>query len=87
MCFIVLALAQQPKAEADLIQTYMDEYGGNPEVYQGIISSKDCEYLQEKFDIAASNNSTYQAGTDKFKYTQGYMKSSEKRMKEIGCNQ
>lgn len=66
-------------------QTYLDEYGGNIEVYNEIFSLTDCAALQEKFNIASDNNTRAEPGTAEFKWTLGYMTAADERMKFIGC--
>jgi len=63
---------------------YFKEYGGNLDVYNRIMSLSDCADLQKEFDTAYEN-SLRDAGTPKFKWSEGYMKASDDRMKELGC--
>lgn len=74
-----------PTATPDPIQLYLDQYGGNIEVYRRIFSFTDCASLQDEFDQASANNYAAQPGTDKFKWTTGYMLAADERMKSIEC--
>lgn len=64
---------------------YVDEYGGNLEVYEAILSLTDCVALQEQFDVAAANNEREEPGTPLFLATLGYMAAADNRMGELGC--
>jgi len=66
-------------------QTYFEEYGGNIEVYNEILSLTDCALLQEKFEIAYANNQRETLGTQQFRWTVGYMTATDDHMKAIGC--
>lgn len=66
-------------------EAYFNEYGGSLEVYQNIFSLTDCTELQNQFDRAADNNEIEEPGTPAHKWTLGYMKAADERMKEIGC--
>jgi len=72
---------------ASPIDKYMDEYGGNPEVYTRILSMNDCIALQAEFDQAESNLSNQQPGTAQYKWGIGYMQASDDRMIAIGCHE
>jgi len=63
---------------------YVNEFGGNRDVYERILSLTDCHQLQSEFDTAYEN-SLRDAGTPKFKWSEGYMKAADNRMKEMGC--
>lgn len=71
-----------PQARAEV---YVAQYGGNLEVYVEIFTSTDCVFLQEKFDIASTNNANETAGTPQFQWTLGFMMAADERMKEVGC--
>lgn len=64
---------------------YVKEYGGNVNVYSRILSSKNCVALQTKFDEAEANTQILQPDTKEYKFSLGYMKAAEKRMKDIAC--
>jgi hypothetical protein len=52
---------------------FIKEFGGNPDVYDRLLSMTDCSKLQDEFDIADENKNI------------GYMSAADQRMKEIGC--
>jgi len=87
LAFIVLWLASLacgasvPKTADD----YVREYGGNPDVYNRILSLTDCTLLQEEFDIASENNQRTTPSTAEHKETTGYMVAADARMKELDC--
>jgi len=64
---------------------YMEEYGGNPNVYADILSMNDCANLQIQFDLADKNNEREEPGTPARRWTLGYMTAANNRMEEIGC--
>lgn len=74
-----------PVPTIDPIQTYLDEYGGNIEVYQRIFAFTDCTLLQQEFDQADANLTLQQPGTPQYKWGIGYMNAADTRMKAIGC--
>ena len=76
------ALAPLPGAPG---QGLLAEYGGSASVYAEIASETNCAALQETFDRAGDNNDTAAPGTPEHKWTLGYMKASDDRMRAIGC--
>jgi len=84
MCAVAaLGINASEKPGVKTVDQYMQEYGGNPEVYAEIISLNDCSMLQIKFDTAADN--LHAPGTRQYEWSMGYMDASDTRMKEIGC--
>lgn len=75
----------EPTKEPSKVDKYMEEYGGNPDVYERILSMTDCNNLQAEFDQASENNDREEPGTPQFKWTLGYMNAANERMKELGC--
>lgn len=67
------------------LDDYLQEFGGNRDVYIKILSLTDCAALQEEFNIAYSNNSRETAGTEQFSWTLGYMTAADDQMKYSGC--
>ena len=74
-----------PTSISDLAQAYVDQYGGALNAYIEILSSDDCIFLQEKFDLAAANNDREEPGTAAFRWTLGFMEAADEHMREIGC--
>ena len=74
-----------PTATPNPIEPYVNEYGGNPDVYAEILSITDCNELQTKFEIAYANNQRETPGTKEFRWTLGYMTATDDHMREIGC--
>lgn len=70
-------------ASSNPIDKYVNEYGGNPDIYSKILSMTDCAGLQKEFDQAEANLQA--PGTEQYKWGLGYMKASDDRMREIGC--
>lgn len=67
------------------LDDYLQEFGGNRDVYIKILTLADCAALQEEFNIAYSNNSRETPGSDQFKWTLGYMTAADDQMKYLGC--
>lgn len=67
------------------VDDYMNEYGGNADVYNNILSLSDCALLQEQFNIASDNNQRETPGTSNHKATLGYMTAADDRMKALNC--
>ena len=67
------------------VDDYLNEFGGNRDVYNTILSLSDCTLLQEQFNIAADNNQRETAGTSNHKATLGYMTAADDRMKALDC--
>jgi len=83
---ILISLACGSSApEVKTVEDYVNEYGGNADVYQRILSLSDCAQLQTEFDIAAQNNSSAAPGTANHKETLGYMTAADDRMKSLNC--
>lgn len=85
---IVAAIAIQAaenSSKAKTAKDYVDEFGGNPDVYASILAMTDCASLQNKFDQAEENLALQEAGTPQYKWGLGYMKAADDRMREIGC--
>jgi hypothetical protein len=72
-------------SEPKTVDDYMKEYGGNPDVYQRILTSTDCTVLQKEFDQADANMKSQLPGTPQYKWGIGYMNAADNKMKEIGC--
>jgi len=72
-------------ASGTSVDQYMQEYGGNPDVYTKILSLTDCTTLQQEFDQASANLALQSPGTSQYKWSIGYMKASDNRMKQIAC--
>ena len=68
-------------------EDYLNEYGGNLDVYINILSLTDCIALQGEFDIASGNNARETPGTPQFNWTLGYMTATDDHMQAIGCYQ
>src|SRR3990172_823703 len=87
VAFIVLLLASLAcgSSAPKTVDDYVREYGGNPDIYNRILSLTDCTLLQEEFDIASENNQGAVAGTAEHKETTGYMVAADARMKELDC--
>jgi hypothetical protein len=64
---------------------YVNEFGGNADVYARILSMNDCATLQTEFDQAEANSTLQEPGTPQYRWSLGYMKASDDRMKTIGC--
>lgn len=72
-------------SEPQTAEDYMKKYGGNPEIYQRILTSTNCDALQAEFDQAESNLELQQPGTSQYQWGLGYMDAVNRRMEEIGC--
>lgn len=75
--------AGENSPKAKMASDYMDEFGGNPDVYARILTMTDCAALQSEFDQAEAN--LREPGTPQYRWGLGYMKASDDRMIEIGC--
>jgi hypothetical protein len=75
--------AGDSSSKAKTTSDYMDEFGGNPDVYARILAMTDCATLQNEFDQAEEN--LQEPGTPQYRWGLGYMKASDDRMREIGC--
>jgi len=64
---------------------YENEYGGEWSVYLEILLNRNCESLQQSFDIAAENNERYEGGDPLHRVTLGYMTAAQDRMEALGC--
>lgn len=72
--------AFQPTQTPDPIQTYLDEYGGDPEVYRRIFTLNDCNKLEEEYNHAQADFQTQQQF-----WSLGYIGATLDRGREIGC--
>lgn len=83
---LIVSLACGSSAPAvKTVDDYIQEYGGNADVYNHILSLSDCGLLQEQFDIAAGNNANASPGTSEHKESLGYMTAADDRMKALNC--
>jgi len=85
ICFVIalaIGMAQTPP-KAKTVSDYMQEFGGNPDVYARILIMTDCATLQNEFNQAQAN--LREPGTPQYRWGLGYMEASNDRMKEIGC--
>jgi hypothetical protein len=74
LCFVcaVAAIAMQAgdtSSGAKTTSDYMDEFGGNPDVYARILAMTDCAALQNEFDQAEAN--LQQPGTPQYRWGLG----------------
>jgi len=67
------------------VNDYVEEFGGNPDVYNRILSMNDCASLQGEFDQAFENSEIQEPGTDQHQWSVGYMTAADDRMKALGC--
>lgn len=84
LCFLIATLAcgsSAPKTADD----YVNEHGGNVEVYRRILSLNNCAELQQEFDQAEANLALQQPGTDQYKWGIGYMTAANDRMQALSC--
>lgn len=75
----------EPTTISDAAQEYVDQYGGSLNAYIEILSSNDCVFLQEQFDLAAANNNREEPGTAAFQWTLGFMTAADEQMRSVGC--
>jgi len=87
LAFIILFLASLAcgSSAPKTVDDYMQEYGGNLDVYNKILSLTDCDLLQEEFDQAYANSEKNEPGTIQHKWTVGYMTAADDRMKALNC--
>ena len=80
-------IAPEPTAitPTDSLMYYVNNYGGDINLYIKILSMDDCATLQEQFDTFHYDNQHAAAGSDVFQWTQGYMAAADNRMKALGC--
>jgi hypothetical protein len=87
LCLICGAIAfgidASERTNAKTVEQYMNEYGGNSDVYSKILAMTDCAALQHEFDQAEANLQA--PGTQQRQWGMGYMNASDSRMKDIGC--
>jgi predicted NBD/HSP70 family sugar kinase len=72
-------------SEPNTTEEYVQEYGGNADVYDRILLNNDCSALQAEFEIAFENSQMREPGTSQHKWSTGYMAAVNNRMEEIGC--
>lgn len=86
---ISTSLPAQPNKATPIIgrtlDEYMQEYGGNRDVYIRILTLQDCAALQEEFNQASENNARETPGTKQFKWTLGYMQAANDQMSYLSC--
>jgi len=82
LCLVMLACGSSVPKTAD---DYVKQYGGSLEVYQQILTSNDCAWLQKQFDQAYENSELFEAGSVQHKRATGFMTASNKQMEDIGC--
>jgi hypothetical protein len=84
---LILLRACDASATVKTADHYVNEYGGNVQVYERILALDDCSALQEEFDQADENTQLQEPGTPQYRWSIGYMEASNDRMEEIGCFQ
>lgn len=85
VAILVLASCGNSDEPEKTVEYYMDEYNGTLEVYEEILSTTNCNTLQEKYAIAVENNERQTPGTSLYKVTLGYMVATDDQMQKIGC--
>jgi len=86
LCVICLGIGwtlydPEPQTAAD----FVEEYGGSQSVYEEILASNDCDWLQSQFDNAYAISQEAAPGTIHHKRATGFMTAANKRMEETGC--
>ena len=82
---IPATLTPSPSPTVDPLNAYLAQYGGNRDVYARIAALTDCKQLQDEFDQASANNAAAAAGSDKSRWSLGYMMIADARLKQLGC--
>lgn len=85
VCILSLLTLACGSSAPNSAQDYVNEHGGNVDVYQRILSLNDCTALQAEFDQADENLKLQTAGTPQYQAGIGYMEAADDRMKAIGC--
>jgi len=87
LCIVSLALSTIYFSE-NYPQTSVEftrEYGGSVDLYQQILSSDDCVWLNDEYDMASEFHQKHEPGITLYQLTEGIMKATTKRMQGIGC--
>lgn len=84
LCFFSLACGAAAPAEKTA-EDYLNEFGGNVDVYNRILGMTDCIALQAEFDQADANSKLQAPGTEQYQWSIGYMSAADDRMGAIGC--
>ena len=87
LAFIILCLASL--ACLGTLRTpgdYINEFGGDVNVYVRILEMTDCTELQREFERADENVKLQEPGTQEYQASTGYRRAAENRMKEVECD-
>jgi hypothetical protein len=64
---------------------YMEEFGGDVNIYVRILGSTDCTELIKEFEQADESLKQQEPGTQEYRASLGYRTAAESRMKEVEC--
>lgn len=84
-CILSLAALACGSDSPKTVDDYMQEFGGNVDVYNRILSLTDCSALQSEFDQADENLQLQSPGTPQYQAGIGYMQAADDHMKSVGC--
>jgi len=84
LMLVSLACGSTPPA-LKTADDYVNEFGGNVDVYNRILSMTVCAELQAEFDQADENSKLQAPGTPEYKWSIGYMTAADEGMKQLGC--
>lgn len=65
---------------------YMEEFGGDVDIYVRILGTTDCTELRREFERADESIRLQEPGTPEYRASIGYRTAAENRMKEVECN-
>lgn len=81
LCLVSLACTASLMTPGD----YVNEYGGDVNIYARILGMTDCTELQREFERADESLKLQEPGTDEYRVAVGYRTAADNRLKEVEC--
>lgn len=87
LAFLILCLASLACLTPTLATPgdYMEEFGGNINIYTRILGTTDCTELRREFARAGESIKLQEPGTQEYRASIGYQTAADNRMKEVEC--
>ena len=82
LCLVTLACAAALTTPGD----YLNEYGGDVNIYTRILAMTDCTDLQRELEHADANLKLVTPGTEEYRVATGYKTAAENRIREVECS-
>ncbi len=85
---LINAVVSQPStgtSRSEQLDSYLSEYGGDRDVYIRILTTENCDQLQEEFDSAEADRQSEEPGSELHQANLGYTTAADDMMGAAEC--